>query len=126
MLLLYSYIFSIVRKGYNKAGDNHPGIYAIGIVSILQLLTPYGFYILPARIDGKHWKSTGNEKMIVYAVILAVMLINYIYFYKIKSPAVIDTEIKNLSHNKVKTLKILTWLHVIVTIGLFVILANLP
>lgn len=125
-MILYSYIFNTIRKGYTKAGDSTPGVYAISIVTLLQLMTIYGLYILPDRLNGKHWKITSDEKVLVVSVLLFVMLINYLYFYKIKSPTIIDTQIKNLSPNKTKTLQILALLHTFATIGLFVLLANLP
>ena len=124
-MILYSYIFNSIRKGYTKAGDSTPGVYAISIVTLLQLMTVYELYILPDRLNGKHWKVTNEDKVLVVSVLLFVMLLNYLYFYKIKSPEIIDTQIKNLSANKIKTLQILTFIHSLLAIGLFVLLANL-
>ena len=123
-MILYSYIFNVVYKGYRKSGDNHPGIYALGIISLLQFLTVIGVIMLPVRLRGE--KFNGAKDYSIYIIILAVMLGNYIYYYKINNPKKISEKIEHLNTNKIKTLKILTLLHIVLTLGLIVFLINLP
>lgn len=122
-MILYSYIFNLVYKGYTKSGDEHPGIYAIGIVSLLQFLTVIGAILLPVRLRGD---KLGTQNSTIFIVVLVVMLINYIYYFKIHTPTKISQRVESLSVDRIKILKIMTWVHVIITVGLFVFLINLP
>ena len=125
MFLLYRYIFNSIYDFYNKRASA-AGAATISIIALLQMTTVYLFYILPQRLNGKHWTITNFDKLIVVGVLLIVMLINYFYFYKIHSPALIDREMKSLSKKLTNNLQLFAWLHFILTIALFTFTANLP
>jgi hypothetical protein len=123
IMLLFSYIFHSVYKGYNKSGDEHPGIYAVGIVSLLQFFTVVGAILLPVRLRNA---QLGVPYWQVFLVILVVMLINYLYFYKANTPEKISEKILSLSEKETKVLRVITWVYVAIIAGAFIFLANLP
>ncbi len=125
MFLLYRYIFNSIYDFYHKRASA-AGATTLSIIALLQLTTVYLLYILPQRLHGKHWTITNSDKLMVVGVLLTVILMNYFYFYKIHSPALIDKEMKSLSKKTTTNLQLFAWLHFILTITLFTFIANLP
>ncbi len=122
-MLLYSYIFDKVYKWYVKSKDNTPSLYAVLVVSLIQACTVFLIILLPIRVN--HQKLS-FPNWGVFLIALVVIGLNYIYFNKINTPEKIAEKINSLSGSKTHLLQILMWVHIVVTVGLFIFLVNLP
>jgi hypothetical protein len=122
-MLLYSYIFNKVYNWYVKSKDNTPSLYAVLVVSLIQTSTVFLIILLPIRL--RH-ETLGLENWKVFVIGLIVIFLNYIYYNKFNSPKIISEKINNLSGSKTHLLQILMWVHIVITVGLFILLVNLP
>ena len=121
-MLLYSYIFYSVYRSYNKFGSSTPYVYAVGIVSLLQLFTVFDVIAI-FNLYGYNVRKLSTT--IVFIIAGIAILINHLYYYVYKTPDKIEAHLNTLTVSKKKYLKILTWIHVVITVGLFIVLLNL-
>ena len=122
-MLLYSYIFNKVYKWYGKSKDESPSIRAVIIVTVLQAFTIMGVIFLPIRLSNQ---KSSFPNWGIFVIALVGIGLNYIYYNKIHTPEKIAEKINSLSGSKTHLLQILMWVHIVVTIGLFIFLVNLP
>jgi hypothetical protein len=122
-MLLYSYIFDKVYKWYVKSKDNTPSLYAVLVITVLQAFTVMGVILLPIRLNNQ---KSSFPNWGIFVIALVVIGLNYIYFNKINTPEKIADKINSLSGSKTHLLQILMWVHIVVTVGLFILLVNLP
>jgi hypothetical protein len=121
-MLVYSYIFSNVYKGYSKFGSSTPYVYSVGVVTLLQLFTVFDIIAL-LNLFGSNVPSISTVRVFILAAI--TILINHLYYYVYQTPEKIEKQLNSLAGSKIRLLKTLTWIHVVVTVGLFFILINL-
>lgn len=122
-MLLYYYIYYLVYKWYAKSKDENPSLRAIIMVTVLQLITVFLIIMLPIRL--KHEKLDLTN-WVVFVIAVGVILLNYIFYHKINTPEKIVEKIDSLSGSKTHLLQILMWVHIVITVGLFVFLVSLP
>jgi hypothetical protein len=122
-MLLYYYIYYLVYKWYGKSKDENPSLRAVIIVTVLQLITLFSIIALPIRL--KHEKLNLTN-WVVFVIAVVVILLNYLFFHKVHTPEKIAEKINSLSGSKTHLLQILMWVHIVVTVGLFIFLVNLP
>lgn len=77
---IYGYIFYRVYRFYENAGDEHPGIYSLGVLTVLQFFGLLGLItIIFKSID----ISVPNEsKSISISIGFFMLLFNYLIIYK--------------------------------------------
>ena len=121
-MYIYYFIFNKVYSFY-KSRDAHPGVYSLAVLVLLQFLTIYGFLILPERLM---YKQVTFVKFEMWIYILVVSIINYLIFFFLNTPEKIDEKIKSISSRRYAILKVLSIIHIVITIGLFILLWNSP
>jgi len=114
-MTVYNFIFTEVYKKYTKWGDKFPGIYGVGIVSLLQFITITVIVMLPQRLAHEHIQI--NSKLII-GVLLGLIVINFFWFYTINSPNKFLEQNELLSSKKRKILQAFAIFHVLFTIFL--------
>lgn len=122
-MIVYYYIFNRVRNFYISSGEKDvPGLYGLGIVMLLQFLTIFCLVILPERLQ---FEKFPFDKSLIIIIMLAVLALNYTLIYVFNSPEKINERINNLNKAARKAVIIVSWIHIIFTVGLIVFLACL-
>jgi hypothetical protein len=119
---LYSYIFIKVYNSYVKFGSSQPYVYAIGVITLLQIFSLFDIIAL-LNLTKFTIPDVSNRGIFIFGLLM--LLINHVYYYLYKTPVKIEKQINTLSNSKIKLLKIIVWVHVLLTGGGAIVLANL-
>jgi hypothetical protein len=115
---MVDFLFYYLHTKYKKWGEKDiPEVYALAIISVLQLLNFFSFIFLLLHIGLIKIEALTNY--VVIGITIGILLVNYMYIFKIKGRKAILTqfESKNGRHKRIKRTSII---YVIVTVIVFV------
>jgi hypothetical protein len=100
-----------------------PGIYSLGVVSLLHLFT---IIDVIALLDLMNFKIKIFSSTTVFVFSLLALFLNYLFFFIKNTPKSIFQKIELLSASKINQLNVFMWIHIFITVGLFILLINFP
>jgi hypothetical protein len=116
---IIEYLFSFFYRKYLKWDKDVPGVYALGIITILQFLNISVVALLLILFNAITIDNISNSAVVV--IILLLLIVNYWYIYKKRGREQILVRYSR-DTIEIKKVKKLSFLYIIVTLFLFVIL----
>lgn len=118
--MIYKYLFCYVFKAYKnlEGEDGVPGFSALLVVSALQSFTIMCLVHFAKSLLHLSFVVT---KIQLFIPALSILLLNYIWLYKVNNIKDVFIQVENLSRSKSNFYTIAIILHFILTIFLFVL-----